>query len=381
MQASRRISSIDLLRGWVIALMTVDHAREFFYKAVQVADPMNLATVPPDVFLTRWLTHFCAPTFVFLAGVSAYLYSQKPGVSQNRFSSFLLKRGAFLVLMEVTLISFAWSFIFPPERIYLQVIWAIGIGMTCLAGLSRLPRWAISLIVILLIAGTPLLSHVTPPDTAFGKTLWAFLYQRELIPITDSLSLRTSYPLLPWIGVMGFGFLMGKLYTPAYTEERRKRILLQAGLLMLAGFIVFRLSNGYGDNNPFLWFPGDPTKTLMSFLNVTKYPPSFQFCLMTLSATCLGLWLLENWKPPLEKALLTFGRVPMFYYILHLYLLHGAACLSVIALGLPGHRQFSVPGVETVWLIALACLLVTFPVSQWFSQQKTKHPGGWLQYF
>lgn len=381
MQPTRRINSIDLLRGWVIALMTVDHAREFFYKSVKITDPMNLASVPPEVFFTRWITHFCAPTFVFLAGLSAYLYSQKTGVTEGQFSSFLLKRAAILILLEVTIVSFSWTFVFPPERIYLQVIWAIGISMACLAGLSRLPRWAMTILVVLLIACTPLLSGLTPPETGWAKTLWAFLYHRDLIPITENLQLRTSYPLLPWIGIMGLGFLMGPLYTSRYEPSQRKKALLLGGWAMMIGFILLRASNWYGENNLFTGFPTDPIKTLMSFLNVTKYPPSLQFSLMTLSIACLALYSLENWKSPLEKALLTLGRVPMFYYILHLYLLHGAACLSVICLGLSGHAKFSVPHIGMVWLIALGCLVIALPLSKWFSRKKTENPGSWLQYF
>lgn len=383
MRTTQRVYSIDRLRGWVIALMTVDHAREFFYKAVLVADPMDLNVVPPEVFFTRWVTHFCAPIFVFLAGMSAYLFSQKPGTSKANLSGFLLKRAAILILLELTVINFAWTFHFPPERIYLQVIWAIGISMIALAGLCWLPRWAMAVLVAALIgsSGSPLLAAVSFPAGSALDVLWTILYDRGLIPVTDALQLRTSYPVLPWVGIMGLGFLAGWLFVPGCSPQTRKKALLLGGGLMLLTFLLLRVTNFYGDASLFTVFPGEPVKTLMSFFNVTKYPPSFQFSLMTLGTACLALVGFEKLEGTCGKVLLTFGRVPMFYYILHLYLLHGAACVTLILSGGTSHAKLSVPHVGIVWLIALLCLIVSYPLAIWFSNKKTANPGSWLRYF
>lgn len=380
LSTSHRIYSIDVLRGLIMALMTVDHAREFFFHTIHLSDPMKITGLPPEVFFTRWVTHFCAPTFVFLAGMSAYLYGQKPHVTKGQLSLFLLKRSAVLILLELTIINFAWTFVLPPAKIYLQVIWAIGVSMVCLAGMIWLPVTLIALAAILLIAAHPLLNGVSFPAGSIMGTIWSVLHHRNLITITDTLQVRTSYPVLPWIGIMAGGYLTGKLFTPGYRPEVRKRFLVWGGCAMLLVFVILRLPNVYGEASPFITFPGQPVQTLMSFLNLTKYPPSFLYSLMTLGIASLALAWLEQPLGALSQLFMNFGRVPMFYYILHLYLLHGATWVIALSLGISGGQKFSVPGIGIVWLIAVLTLMVAYPIVRWFAAVKAANSRSWLRY-
>ncbi len=365
-----------------MALMTLDHAREFFFKAVKVADPMNLAEVSWPVFLSRWMTHFCAPTFVFLAGVSIYLYGQKPGVSKRDVSQFLLKRGLILILLEMTLVNFAWSFQFPPAKIYLQVIWAIGIGMISMAGMIWLPLSIIIILALLMVAGHHLLEGMVFPAGSLAHFIEAVLYHRSLLPITEHLQIRTSYPVLPWIGLMAFGYLAGQLYTRGFPTEKRKTLLTRCTLTVFSMFILLRATNLYGEasTNPFVLIPNQPLQSTLSFLNLTKYPPSLLYSLMTLTGTLLMLRYLEKPLNPLTEKLLHFGRVPMFYYILHLYLLNGAAHLCRLIGQVPPQATFSVPNIGITWLIALACLIIAYPLVKKFAHLKATSNQPWLRY-
>lgn len=380
MQPNNRFLSIDILRGLVIAIMTVDHAREFFFKAIPIADPMDLSVVPWEVFFTRWIAHFCAPTFVFLAGVSAYLYGQKQGVSKKALSLQLLKRGLILILLEVTLINFAWSFTFPPEKLYLQVIWVIGVSMICLAGLLWLPRMIMAGIALAVVIGQHLLPEWAFPEGSFAHVLWSILYHRNLISVTDDFQIRTSYPLLPWIGMMTLGYLAGKLFARDFPSQKRQFWLAGMGLALMALFVCLRITNFYGEANPFVISPQSPIDTLMSFLNLTKYPPSLLFSLMTLGPALLLLGYFEISVGLVGNILLTFGRAPMFYYIIHLYILHAACHVVRFFLILPEGIKYSVPHVGVVWLITGLTLLLTYPLVIWFSETKAKSGNKWLAY-
>jgi uncharacterized membrane protein len=380
MRPSNRFLSIDILRGLVIAIMTVDHAREFFFKAIPVADPMDLSVVPWEVFFTRWIAHFCAPTFVFLAGVSAFLYGQKPGVSKQGLSLHLLKRGLILILLEVTLINFAWSFTFPPEKLYLQVIWVIGLSMICLAGLLWLPRLLIAGIALAVLIAQHLLPEWAFQEGSFSNVLWSILYHRNWMFVTDYFQIRTSYPLLPWIGIIALGFLSGKLFTRDFPAQKRRFLLTWTGFGLIALFVCLRMMNVYGEANPFVISPQNPMDTLMSFLNLTKYPPSFLFSLMTLGPALLFLRYFETWGGMASHFLLQFGRAPMFYYILHLYILHAACHVTLFFLGIPDGIKYSVPHIGVVWLITALTLLLTYPLVIWFSETKAKSGKTWLSY-
>jgi uncharacterized membrane protein len=360
--------------------MTVDHAREFFFKRISLSDPMCVGCLPPELFFTRWITHFCAPTFVFLAGVSAYLYSQKPGLTQKELCRFLITRGFILILLEITLINVSWTFVIPPATLYLQVIWAIGMSMIALAGLVWLPRSIQILITVLLIAAHPLLDNIHFMAGTPQHLLCSILHERNLIPVTDTFKIRTSYPLIPWIGIMSAGFLTGPLFNKAVPAEQRKRWLLRGGAALLLGFVLLRAGNVYGDASHFIPVAGLPLQTLMSFVNLTKYPPSFLFTLMTLGGASLALAWFEGPRNGVTQLLLQFGRVSMFYYLLHLYLLHTAAFIAALLWSPPAGQKFSVPDIAWVWGIAAACLLLSYPLIQRYAALKKQYPNSWLRY-
>ncbi len=245
-KATTRLHSIDALRGLVILFMLLDHVRETFYLHLQVSDPMDVTQTDPALFFSRTLAHLCAPVFVFLTGLSAFLYGERHE-GRVAVSAFLLKRGLFLVLLEVTLVNFAWTFQLPPKVIYLQVIWAIGLSMLALSALVWLPRAALVGLGLVLVAGHNLLDGVHFAPEHWAHVPWAVLHDRGWIGLGDALRLRTSYPLLPWIGVIALGYAAGPWFGRSANAARRTRNLLLTAAIALGGFIVLRLNNGYGE--------------------------------------------------------------------------------------------------------------------------------------
>lgn len=257
-----RLLSIDALRGMVILFMLLDHVRETFFLHRQVSDPMDIATTEPALFFSRTLAHLCAPVFVLLTGLSAWLYGEKYAGKAD-VCSFLFKRGLFLVVLEFTLVNFAWTFQFPPTVIYLQVIWAIGLSMIALSLLVWLPRPVLLLLSLAIIAGHNLLDALHFPVESAMHVPWAILHDRGWIELVEGFRLRTSYPVLPWIGVIGLGYAMGPWFGRTADARVRQRTLLIGGVAGLAGFIVLRLLNGYGEKP---WSVSETSlQTLMSF--------------------------------------------------------------------------------------------------------------------
>ncbi len=346
-----RIVSIDALRGLVMLLMLVDHVREFFYLHAQVRDPMDLAATPPDLFLTRAASHLCAPVFILLTGLSAHLYGQRHGARGT--AAFLLKRGLLLILMEVTLVNFAWAGSVRPPILYLQVIWVIGLCMVALAGLLWLPRAALVAGALALMLGHNLLDGVTIRADEPGYVLWSILHQRGMIALPWGGLARTSYPLLPWIGVIAAGYSLGPLFAGGIDAARRRAGLLGLGAAALVGFLVMRGLNGYGEPVP--WQAGaTPLATALSFVNLTKYPPSADFLLLTLGLGLGVLALFELLPQRFLGGLRVFGGAPLFFYLLHLALLRvlydGAAALGLD--GVSGRVEAGSP--LALWLIAAA---------------------------
>lgn len=376
-RSAHRVTAIDALRGAIMVLMLVDHVREYFYLHHQVSDPMLVGTTPPELFFTRLTSHFCAPLFVFLSGLSACLYGDMPGRDRQSVSSYLASRGLLLVVLELTVINFAWSFDLSPHILYLQVIWVIGLSMLALAGLLWLPRKAQWVLAIVLIAGHNLLDPIQFSQGESGFTLWAVLHDRSLIDLGGGVHARTSYPLLPWIGVILLGYLMGRLYGRGSDAGARVRVLFTSGCAALIGFVMLRTINRYGDAP---WVHGaDALETVMSYLNLTKYPPSLLFLLLTLGTGWLVLALADRrtmWPP-----LVTIGRVPLFFYVLHLYALH---VLYLVLAGIYGHNQGERYGVDAVWqlgLVAVPVLLFLYWPCRWFAGLKARSPARWLKYF
>lgn len=369
--ARQRIPGIDALRGLVMVFMLVDHVRETFLLHLQVGDPMDVAATPPALFASRLVAHLCAPVFVFLTGLSAFLYAARQG--QGGAASFLAKRGLFLVALELTVINFAWTGAFPPQLIYLQVIWAIGLSMLALACLVRLPRAALVAIGLAIVAGHNLFDglHFAPGHPLHG--LWAVLHDRGWLDITDSLRVRTSYPVLPWIGIICLGYACGPWFGAGFPAAARRRRLLAWAAGLLGGFAMLRGLNVYGDRP---WVAGATAQeTVMSFFNVTKYPPSLLFTALTLAIGLLLLALLERRYGLLAGKLSVLGSAPMFFYILHLYalqLLHAA--MSAI-----GMARFE--AVWPVWALALLLSAALFPAVQAFATLKARRRDlTWLKY-
>ena len=367
-----------------MVVMALDHTRDFF-----TGGSFNPRDVhDPALFLTRWITHFCAPAFVFLAGTSAFLYGAR-GRTVREVSRFLFNRGLFLVLLEVTVVRFAWTFSLFPGRVVLQVIWAIGVSMIALAGLIRLPRWAISAIGIVMIAGHNLLDGIRAEQFS-GRFdwLWHVLHQPASIHPTSGMTVLALYALIPWIGVMAAGYVLAPVMLLDRVERRRRLIGLGAAVTL--GFILLRATNVYLDPTP--WAPqGSLGATLLSFVNTEKYPPSTLYLAMTLGPALLALAAFDRARGRLASFFVLFGRVPLFYYITHLLLLHAMAVVfAAVSRGgtawlfgapplgdKPDSTGLALPGVYLVWIIAVALLYLP---CRWCAEFKRRHDTAWLSY-
>ena len=376
-----RIRSIDALRGLVILLMLVDHGREFFFFHAQVSDPMSLETTSPALFFTRLSAHFCAPVFVALAGLGAWLYGDKAERSgmngAKAASAFLFKRGLFLVALELTVVGFAWSFSFTPEIIYLQVIWAIGLSMIALAGLVYLPRPALIAVGLAIVLGHNLLDPVTIAKGQPGHVIWAILHDRGFLDLPWGAQARTSYPLLPWIGVAALGYGIGPWF--ASDEGQRRKRLVMTGLGALTLFAVLRAINLYGE--PVAWsVQTTMLHTVMSVLNLTKYPPSADFVLLTLGVGALVLAGLERAPQKLVGMLAVFGGAPLFFYLIHIFVLHLLHLAALTVFGPNQGEGFSVPGVGWLWLLAIFVAVPCWYACRWFAGVKRGSPHWWMRY-
>lgn len=375
-----RLTSIDQLRGTVIVLMLLDHVRETFYLHAQVADPMVVDLVEPGLFVSRLLAHLCAPVFVLLTGLSAWLYASGKPDGRRAASAFLLKRGLFLVVLELLVVNFAWTLQFPPSVVYLQVIWAIGISMIALAGLLWLPRGALAVLALAVIAGHNLLDGIRAQGDGALAVLWKVLHQRDWITVTDGLRLRTSYPVLPWIGVIALGWVIGPWFARGGDALLRQRRLWMAGAGALLAFVLLRAINVYGDSP---WQSlATLGNTLMSFFNVTKYPPSLLFLLLTLG---IGLLLLRLYEEPrVARALAPLadiGAAPMFFYLLHLYVLKLLYVLAEARWGQTHGGYFAVDYVASLWVITAVLAVALYWPTRAFARFKARRRDlAWLRY-
>jgi len=383
-QPRRRIESVDILRGWVMVVMALDHTRDFFSSAR--FDPTDLSRTWPALFATRWITHFCAPVFVFLAGTGAYL-SLRKGRSVASLSRLLWTRGLWLVIVEVTIVRFGWELNFDYRFTMLQVIWAIGWCMVVLAGLVWLPSRAVAGIGIAMIVVHNAFDPVKPSALDPFGFLWNILHVPAALSIDRSHAIFVAYPLVPWIGVMAAGYGFGELY--GWEPGRRKRFLLRLGIGLVALFAALRYSNVYGDAQKWA-SQKNGLFTFFSFINVTKYPPSLLYLLATLGPAIAFLAYLE--KPPgwLNSKIVVFGRVPFFFYVIHLPFLHLLAGLVFYAKWgpvvftysfanpPPPDVGFGLPAVYAFWTFAVVVLY--FP-SRWFAGLKARRRDAWLSYF
>jgi len=374
----RRLQSLDALRGFVMVIMLIDHIRENWYLHLSVPDPVDPATVDPVLFFLRIVTNLCAPIFVGLTGLGAYLY----GLNHTRVetASYLFKRGLLLMVIDVALITLAWT-VKLPMTFWLQVIWAIGVCMIALAGLIYLPKKLLLALGLLIVGGHNLLDGIRLLPGEPGFTLWALLHQRDLIPLPFGAVARTSYPVLPWIGVIVLGYLLGSWFKPGKDAAHRTRRLLALGLGMLAGFVVLRALNVYGDRP---WVAGDTAwQTAMGFIALTKYPPSLLFLLQTLGVGAILLAWFERWEGhPWLTALAVFGGAPMFFYIMHMYVLRALYHLAYMIWGPTHGVSFGLDDFNWIWLWYAALLPVLYVPTAWYSRLKVRRRDiKWLKYF
>lgn len=398
----QRIDSIDLLRGIVMVIMMLDHTRDFVHSQGLFGDPTNLQTTTTALFLTRWITHFCAPVFVFLAGTSAYLQWSR-GKSKRELSKFLVTRGLWLIVLECTLVKLGAFFTLDYRFIgFFQVIWVIGVSMIVLAALIHLPLKVIAGFGLTMIALHNLLDRFqvqswqgpNSPVPSIGAKLWIVLHQQGVFPIAGFPSpvVAFIYPLIPWVGVMAVGYAFGALYQ--MEAVRRRRLLLVIGGIVTALFISMRFANYYGDSNR--WSSQkNAVFTVLSFLNTTKYPPSLLFLLMTLGPAIAALAWFEGLKRGrLSNVFLSYGRVPLFFYLLqwptaHLIsvLLHWFAGKPVKWLFTSPLDLFSNPPAQGIgfnlWVVYAAWLtgvILLYPLCKWFAGVKARRKDWWLSY-
>lgn len=382
-----RIASIDLLRGLIMLVMALDHVRDYYHASAFLFYPEDPSQTTIPIYLTRWITHFCAPGFSFLAGISAALMSFRR--SKTELSKFLLTRGIWLMVLEVTLISFLWSFDIQFRTTPLLVIWALGISMVFLAALVYLPRPVIAAFGLLLIIGHNALDGYRPEH----NLLWSLIHQGGFFPFGKEHGLIIIYPLVPWIGVMAIGYAAGAMYRPEFSPQARRNILAISGTVCIFFFLLLRSTGLYGDPRPFHSWP-TAVQSAMSFLSTSKYPPSLQFLLMTLGPSLLFLAFSEKWKGPLVRFVSVVGQVPFYYYIWHLFLIHTGALLLALLQGYPASAMVIVgfvdesaalkgygvnlAGVYLVWLTIIATLyFICRPYARYKAAHKEKW---WLSY-
>ena len=385
----RRVESIDLLRGVVMIIMALDHARDYFNRDAYLYDPTDMTQTNAFLFFTRWITHYCAPIFMFLAGTAAFLYAVKKGTKAAGF--FLLTRGLWLIFVELFIVTVGWTFNVHFTFYILQVIWAFGVAMIILSALVRLPRAALLTIAIVLIAGHNLLDNIHVAGNGLPAVSWSFLHEFHFFGY-PGFSFVIGYPILPWAGLITLGYYLGGLYAPDFAPHRRKKIMTRLGILFIAGFFVIRAINIYGDPNP--WSTAH--HPILSFFNVTKYPPSLDYILMTIGPALLFLAFAERPLNAFTSKIAVYGRVPFFYYLIHIYLLHA---LAVIAAMLQGHNAsdmvnftnwvtanpqlkgygFGLPVVYAVWIVVVIAL---YPLCKRFDAYKRAHQARnpWLSY-
>ena len=389
MATLQRIPSIDIVRGLVMIVMALDHTRDFFHVTAMTADPLDPSTTSVALFFTRWITHFCAPIFVFLSGLSAYLSAQNKTPVQS--SIFLLKRGLWLIIAEIILITLGLTFNPLYNFVILQVIWAIGFSMIFLAIVSRLSYLLVLSTGVILVFGHDLLSYVSAPGSQSAAIMMKVLLTASgtVLPLGKDHLVGVFYAILPWTGIMFLGYACGAWYKKAFPAVIRKKYLLMSGLSLIILFIVLRWVNEYGDPNPHKNFTA-LLQNVLSFLNTSKYPPSLLYFCMTIGPALLLLRALEENTGRLAVIVSNYGSVPFFYYILHFYLLH---LLLVIAFFLTGHHfneivqlpfwfrpaafGFSLSVVYLIWISVVALL---YRPCLWFKSYKTNHNQWWLKY-
>lgn len=374
-------------------LMAIDHIRDFVARSAMQFSPTDLSRTTAAIFFTRWITHFCAPVFFLTAGLGAFLWMQRGKHSKPELSHFLITRGLWLIFLELTVLRVVMfsQVAYRGSLVILLILWAIGLSMIALAGLIYLPVQVLAAVSVAIIALHNLLDGVSAKQFGRAAWIWDIVHQQALFSF-GGINFLTAYPVLPWIGVMAGGYCMGTVFT---WDAVRRRFLLRVGLAMTAAFVVIRAINMYGDPNR--WQHQSSTLfTFLSFLNTTKYPPSLDFLLMTLGPALIALALLEGLRFSSDNPLIVFGRVPFFYYVLHLafahiimigmnfvryghapFLLMAPSSMGGDAKLFPPNFGYPLWAVYVVWIVVL---LLLYPVCRWFARLKQRRRDWWLSY-
>ncbi len=381
-----RINSIDIVRGLIMIIMTLDHSRDFLH--YPGPSPLNMQTTTVILFFTRWITHFCAPTFVFLSGVSVYLAGQKR--SKKELSMFLLKRGLWLILSDVLIISLLFTFDLQYHILVLEVLTAIGFGMIILALLIRVPLSIIAAIALIIIFGHNILDYLPLPSNDFSGSLITFFFTAvaATIPLGANRMIVELYALIPWSGAILLGYVFGALYKTVFNAEKRQKILMLSGLSFIGVFIGLRLINHYGDPAPWT-IQRNMAHTILSFLNATKQPPSLIFFSMTLGPVMILLSLVEKISNRFTAICEVYGNVPYFYFIVHLCLLRLINIVLILVEGIP----MKCPGSPLVWqapgfghplwavyLFWIAVVTLLYYPCRWYGNYKRTHEQWWLSF-
>lgn len=382
-----RLESVDLLRGIIMILMALDHVRDVFGNLA--TNPTDISTTTVPLFLTRWITHICAPVFFLLTGTGAYLALRR--MSRGELARFLLTRGLWLILLEVTLARFLWQFNVDYRLIMLTVLWALGWAMIFLAVLVHLPTWAVASIGVMMIAGHNLLDGVQASALGAFEPAWQLLHAPGFVLNGDRV-IFVAYVLIPWVGVTAVGFGLGPVF--GWDMARRRRFLGRAGIGMVAAFLVLRGFNVYGD--PSRWgAQSSGIFTLLSFINTSKYPPSLLFILMTLGPALLLLRAFDGGTPRWLRPALIIGRVPLFYYLLHILLIHLLAVVVCFIRYGNAHWMFESPTLDrfpitqppgwparlpVIYLIWIGVVVSLYPLCHWFAEVKRRRSNAWLSY-
>lgn len=385
---ARRIESVDLLRGMIMIIMALDHSRDFFHTGALTGDPLDPATSTPVLYFTRWITHFCAPTFVFLSGLSAWLQGARK--SKKQLSRFLITRGLWLILVDLTIMSLGLTADIHFSLFVLETLWSIGAGMIILGLVIRFPFYLILTIGLVIVFGHNLLDFAERSRESALPVWWSLMHRPAIIPLWGDHSLFILYPFLPWAGLTLVGYCFGRLFTgtdPAF----RKKILLLSGISALLFFIVVRAINVYGNPTPWAG-QGDTMATFFSFMNVQKYPPSLLFLCATIGPVFIFLALIKDHvSSRLGKIAIVYGRVPLFFFILHFYILHIATVIAYLVrghslqegmTGVPGLPfKFAMPGegysLATVYLVWITIVILMYPLCKWHDRYKTEHKEKW----
>jgi uncharacterized membrane protein len=391
---SRRLDSIDAVRGLIMIIMALDHVRDFIHRVAMSSSPTDLATTTPVLFMTRWVTHFCAPVFMFTAGLGAFLWWQR-GRTRRELSTFLLTRGAWLMFLELTVMRFAYDFdVAQSYPVFLLVLWVLGACMIGLAALIWLPTRLLAGLSVATILLHNTLDGINPSKFGVAAPLWNLFHQPGVFKVAGAMVI-VGYPLVPWIAVMALGFSFGPLFL--MEAQRRRRYLLTIGAAATAAFLIVRGLNVYGD--PFPWArQHTATFTALSFLNTTKYPPSLEFLLMTLGPALLLLAWADRRSFSPSNPLVVFGRVPLFYFVVHFYAAHAAAAvLALVRYGSPAWAFVfhTVPSMGApaqsyppnfgydLWVAYAVWATIAiglYPACRWFANVKARRRDWWLSY-